>query len=66
MPELGNFPSQYSIVPVMKKGLLPTKICMFCKRPFEWRKKWANNWDNVKYCSQRCRRNKLMSEVKPV
>ncbi|WP_232411656.1 MULTISPECIES: DUF2256 domain-containing protein [unclassified Methylophilus] len=21
-----------------------------------WRKAWANNWDQVKYCSERCRR----------
>jgi hypothetical protein len=23
---------------------------------FEWRKKWARDWDNVKYCSEKCRR----------
>ena len=31
---------------------------MVCKRPFSWRKKWENNWNEVKYCSQKCRRNK--------
>ncbi|NMM46941.1 DUF2256 domain-containing protein [Marinigracilibium pacificum] len=40
------------------KENLPVKICTVCKRPFTWRKKWANNWDEVKYCSERCRRNK--------
>jgi len=23
-----------------------------------WRKAWAKNWDEVKYCSQRCRNDK--------
>ncbi|MCX6018201.1 MAG: DUF2256 domain-containing protein [Chloroflexi bacterium] len=39
-----------------KKGQLPTKICPVCNRPFEWRKKWARDWDSVIYCSERCRR----------
>jgi hypothetical protein len=37
-----------------KNGLVP-KICARCGLPFEWRKKWAKNWDEVKYCSTRCR-----------
>ncbi len=41
-----------------KKGDLPTKDCAVCGRPFTWRKKWATVWDEVKYCSERCRRNK--------
>jgi hypothetical protein len=24
-----------------------------------WRKKWEKNWDNIVYCSQLCRHNKL-------
>ena len=39
----------------VKKENLPSKICPACKRPFSWRKKWENNWNNVKYCSKRCR-----------
>ncbi|NJK79765.1 MAG: DUF2256 domain-containing protein [Chloroflexaceae bacterium] len=39
-----------------KKGQLPTKQCAVCRRPFEWRKKWATTWENVRYCSERCRR----------
>ncbi len=35
---------------------LPTKICATCGRPFTWRKKWARDWANVRYCSDRCRR----------
>ena len=38
-----------------KKENLPEKICVVCKRPFTWRKKWRKDWDEVKYCSQRCR-----------
>ncbi|SFT89965.1 hypothetical protein SAMN04489724_2647 [Algoriphagus locisalis] len=44
----------------MKKSDLPTKICPVRKRPFVWRKKWGNNWEEVKYCSERCRRSKAM------
>ncbi|NCQ11761.1 MAG: DUF2256 domain-containing protein [Bacteroidetes bacterium] len=42
----------------MKKSNLPSKICLTCKRPFTWRKKWERDWENVKYCSERCKRNK--------
>ncbi|MDJ1009167.1 MAG: DUF2256 domain-containing protein [Paracoccaceae bacterium] len=38
-----------------KKGDLPTKTCAACGRPFAWRKKWARVWDEVRYCSDRCR-----------
>jgi len=41
----------------MKKPL-PKKTCIVCKRPFTWRKKWEKVWDDVKYCSKRCRSNK--------
>jgi hypothetical protein len=37
------------------KAELPTKDCVVCNRPFAWRKKWAKDWDQVKYCSERCR-----------
>ncbi|NML57545.1 DUF2256 domain-containing protein [Chryseobacterium cheonjiense] len=37
---------------------LPSKICEVCGLPFNWRKKWKKNWDEVKYCSERCRKNK--------
>ncbi|MEL6978577.1 MAG: DUF2256 domain-containing protein [Pseudomonadota bacterium] len=39
-----------------KKLDLPRKICVVCQRPFTWRKKWARVWDEVRYCSERCRR----------
>ena len=34
------------------------KICDTCGRNIEPRKKWAKNWDEVKYCSDRCRKHK--------
>ena len=41
-----------------KKSELPTKICETCERPYAWRKKWAKVWDEVRYCSNRCRRTR--------
>ena len=41
-----------------RKADLPTKVCASCGLSFAWRKKWAKDWDEVKYCSERCRRNK--------
>ncbi|MCJ2084019.1 DUF2256 domain-containing protein [Methylobacterium sp. J-090] len=38
-----------------KKADLPTKICATCRKPFAWRKKWERVWDEVRYCSDRCR-----------
>ncbi len=42
----------------MQKNNLPEKICVVCKRSFKWRKKWERDWEHVKYCSERCQRNK--------
>lgn len=38
------------------KRNLPQKDCATCGRPFAWRKKWARDWDAVRFCSERCRR----------
>ena len=38
-----------------KKSNLPSKICLQCNRPFNWRKKWKIVWENVLYCSKKCR-----------
>ncbi len=38
-----------------RKFDLPVKTCATCGRPFTWRKKWAKVWDEVRYCSDRCR-----------
>ncbi|UQS16615.1 DUF2256 domain-containing protein [Pseudomonas sp. HS6] len=42
----------------MKKSVLPVKTCATCGLPFTWRKKWARCWEDVRYCSERCRRSK--------
>ena len=41
-----------------KKSDLPSKICTTCGRPFVWRKKWARVWEEVQYCSERCRNSR--------
>ncbi len=41
-----------------RKADLPQKICATCGRPFAWRKKWEKVWDEVRYCSDRCRRER--------
>jgi hypothetical protein len=46
------------------KSALPQKTCLGCLRPMTWRRAWAKNWGEVKYCSDRCRaapRNPLPS-----
>jgi hypothetical protein len=40
----------------VRKQDLPEKLCPACRRPFTWRKKWERCWEEVVYCSQRCRR----------
>lgn len=42
----------------MKKSELPVKTCAVCGLPFLWRKKWERCWEEVKYCSERCRRHR--------
>ena len=44
-----------------KKADLPHKACATCGLPFAWRKKWEKVWDEVRYCSDRCRRNRRSS-----
>ncbi|MDA9360692.1 DUF2256 domain-containing protein [Flavobacteriaceae bacterium] len=39
----------------VKKTNLPTKICPSCERPFSWRKKWERDWEQVIYCSKKCK-----------
>lgn len=33
--------------------------CAACGREITWRKKWARDWERVRYCSQACRRRGL-------
>ena len=37
------------------KRALPSKPCVQCGRAMAWRRAWAKNWTEVKYCSDRCR-----------
>ena len=48
-----------------KKPNLPEKICVACRRPFRWRRKWAKVWEHVKYCSERCRKSGEAKATKP-
>lgn len=34
------------------------KPCATCGRVFAWRRKWADEWDEVRYCSRACARAK--------
>jgi hypothetical protein len=35
------------------------KTCASCGRLIEWRKKWAKNWAEVRYCSDACRSRRI-------
>ncbi len=37
-------------------GVPAAKTCVVCGRGIEWRKKWERDWEEVKYCSDACRR----------
>lgn len=37
----------------------PTKDCASCGRVITWRRSWARTWDDVRYCSDACRRRKV-------
>jgi hypothetical protein len=40
----------------------PTKICVACGRQMVWRAAWARSWDQVRYCSEACRRRRLTED----
>lgn len=35
------------------------KPCAVCGRTIEWRARWARDWEQVRYCSDGCRRRGL-------
>ena len=39
-------------------GMPEDKTCAACGRRIEWRRKWKDCWDEVKYCSEACRKHK--------
>ncbi|MCC5840646.1 MAG: DUF2256 domain-containing protein [Opitutales bacterium] len=47
------------------KPTLPEKTCAVCGRPFAWRKKWKRVWEAVRYCSERCRRQRGVASPNP-
>jgi hypothetical protein len=42
-------------------GRAPVKWCAVCGRVISWRRKWRKDWDNLKYCSDKCRASGLTS-----
>lgn len=40
-------------------GTVATKTCAACGRTIEWRRRWASSWDDVKWCSDSCRRARV-------
>lgn len=38
------------------KAHLPVKPCSVCGRPMGWRRAWAQTWEQVRHCSDACRR----------
>ena len=42
----------------IKKENLPQKLCLVCYRPFTLLKKWKKVWEEVKYCSDACKKKK--------
>ena len=55
MPSPEPFLSSFNPMRGVAKSNLPQKDCAHCGRPFTWRKKWERDWDQVKFCSDRCR-----------
>ena len=53
-----RFPTGLCLLTSMPRGVLkenlPEKVCVSCKRPFNWRKKWERCWDEVTTCSKSC------------
>ncbi|MEG3110502.1 DUF2256 domain-containing protein [Pantoea sp. T14] len=48
------------------KKALPVRYCKCCMKPMTWRKKWERCWDDVQYCSERCRRQRKQQVVSNV
>lgn len=42
------------------------RICAVCGRGITWRRKWARDWESVKYCSDACRSRGLSSRDRQV
>ncbi|WP_296236428.1 DUF2256 domain-containing protein [Psychrobacter sp. UBA5136] len=42
-----------------KKANLTQKTCPVGQRLFSWRKKWKMDWEQVIFCSEKCRHAKI-------
>ena len=40
---------------MIRKESVPTKLCQKCGRYFDYRPKWKKVWNEVKFCSKKCR-----------
>ena len=47
------------------KAWLPCKPCVQCGRAMTWRRAWAKNWVEVKFCSDRCRQHPRIRDDAP-
>ena len=43
------------------RDTLPAKDCARCSRVITWRKKWSRCWEQVRFCSARCRRQRVLA-----
>ena len=48
------------------KETLPEKVCAACGRPFKWRRKWKDVWDEVRFCSDACRTGRRARAIKRI
>lgn len=44
------------------RASLPTKDCAVCARVITWRKKWERDWEQIRYCSDACRRRRVSGQ----
>jgi hypothetical protein len=42
------------------------RICTVCGRSITWRRRWARDWENIKYCSDACRKRGLSARDRHV
>jgi hypothetical protein len=51
-----------SLIPLsVSRSTNPEKTCASCGRSITWRKKWESCWNEIRYCSDACRRRKTDS-----
>jgi hypothetical protein len=44
----------------------PDKTCRSCGRRITWRKKWERTWDDLRFCSDACRRRGVSKQDEQV